>query len=27
LGLDAKSFVKNLMRYYDPQTYEILFEG
>ncbi|MBU3730576.1 MAG: helix-turn-helix transcriptional regulator [Beijerinckiaceae bacterium] len=27
LGLDPKTFVKSLMRYYDPQTYEILFEG
>lgn len=27
LGLDPKTFVKNLMRYYDPQTYEILFEA
>ena len=26
LGLDPKTFVKNLMRYYDPQTYEILFD-
>ena len=25
LGLDAAEFVKHLMRYYDPQTYRILF--
>ena len=25
LGLEAADFVKQLMRYYDPQTYRILF--
>ena len=25
LGLDPADFVKQLMRYYDPQTYRILF--
>jgi transcriptional regulator with XRE-family HTH domain len=27
LGVDVQSFVKNLMRFYDPVTYEILFEA
>lgn len=26
LGMDLKDFVRELMRYYDPVTYEILFE-
>lgn len=26
LGLDASVFVRDLMRYYDPVTYKILFE-
>lgn len=25
LGLEAKAFVKEIMRYYDPVTYDILF--
>jgi transcriptional regulator with XRE-family HTH domain len=25
LGVDVRDFVKNLMRFYDPQTFEILF--
>ena len=25
LGVDAKEFVRSLMRFYDPQTFEILF--
>ena len=25
LGVDAKDFVKSLMRFYDPLTFEILF--
>lgn len=25
LGMEAKDFVRELMRYYDPVTYEILF--
>jgi transcriptional regulator with XRE-family HTH domain len=27
LGLEAKAFVKEIMRYYDPVTYDILFGG
>ena len=27
LGMDARSFVRELMRYYDPVTHEILFPG
>jgi transcriptional regulator with XRE-family HTH domain len=27
LGLDPKIFVRTLMRYYDPVTYEIVFAG
>lgn len=26
LNVEPKTFVKNLMRYYDPVTYEILFD-
>jgi hypothetical protein len=25
LGMNPSAFVKNLMRYYDPETYRILF--
>jgi len=27
LAVEPRSFVRNLMRYYDPVTYDILFEG
>jgi transcriptional regulator with XRE-family HTH domain len=27
LGVDQKKFVRHLMQFYDPVTYEILFEG
>src|ERR1700674_4124317 len=27
LGVELKPFVRTLMRYYDPATYQILFEG
>ena len=27
LGLESAEFVKGLMRFYDPITYDILFEG
>jgi hypothetical protein len=27
LGVDARAFVRELMRFYDPTTYRILFEG
>src|ERR1700674_2603847 len=27
LGLPARELVRHLLRYYDPVTYEILFEG
>ena len=26
LGVDVRDFVTNLMRYYDPVTYDVLFE-
>jgi transcriptional regulator with XRE-family HTH domain len=27
LGVEPRPFVRNLMRYYDPVTFDILFEG
>jgi transcriptional regulator with XRE-family HTH domain len=27
LGIDPRVFVRSLLKYYDPVTYEILFEG
>lgn len=27
LGLDPKDFVRSLMRFYDPMTYEILYDA
>ena len=27
LGIDARPFVQEVLRYYDPITYNVLFEG